>query len=402
VAQPGEPARQIGPAVLAAQPAMLAPGMEPGGTPGQAMTRATDTKACCEAALVDPARIDQLPTTFGALPVAMDLLAPLDATRATGVTPITGIANLLWPRHFPGEPRIIFLQPFDPDKTPVVLVHGLISTPGVWGPLVAGLEADPRIRDCCQFWFFYYPTGQPVPLSALQLREALNAAVARTGLERPMILVGHSMGGILSRAQVSRITPARADAILPGVSELPEYNRVRRALIFEPRDDVSRAIFLFTPHRGSRLASNSLGALAVRLIRLPDTLVSEMEQALHQLAGASSRRMPTSIHGLSPGSDFLRALDATTPVVPVHSILGNRGRGDGSRGSDGVVPVQSARVAAAESELIVPTGHGGFGHPAAVAEIKRIILQDVAQQRAGSEAVEDPGVEAGTRAKRGL
>jgi len=372
----------------------------PGITPDAVRGGATDGAACCEAALVDPTRIEQLPTASGTLPLAMDLLAPIDATRATGVTPMTGIANLLWPRHFAGDPRIVFLRPFDPDKTPVVLVHGLLSTPGVWAPLVAELEADPRIRDCCQFWFFYYPTGQPVPLSALQLREALTAAVAHTGLDRPMILVGHSMGGILSRAQVSRMTPTRAEAILPGVSKLPDYNRLRRALIFEPRDDVSRAIFLFTPHRGSRLASNSVGALALRLIRLPDTLVSEMEQALQQLAGATSQRMPTSIQGLSPRSAFLRALNATTPTVPVHTVLGNRGRGDGSRGSDGVVPVQSARIAAAESELIVPTGHGGFGHPAAVAEIKRIILADVAQQRTGSEALGDPAIEPGTGARR--
>jgi hypothetical protein len=73
--------------------------------------------------------------------------------------------------------------------------------------------------------------------------------------------------------------------------------------------------------------------------------------------------------------------------VPVHSVIGNRGRGDGSAGSDGVVPVRSARVAGAESELIVPTGHGGFGHPAAVAEIKRIILMDVEQQRAGVQHI---------------
>jgi hypothetical protein len=84
----------------------------------------------------------------------------------------------------------------------------------------------------------------------------------------------------------------------------------------------------------------------------------------------------------------------------VHTVLGNRGLGDGSRGSDGVVPVQSARIAAAESELIVPTGHGGFGHPAAVAEIKRIILADVAQQRTGSEALGDPAIEPGTGVRR--
>jgi hypothetical protein len=194
------------------------------------------------------------------------------------------------------------------------------------------------------------------------------------------------MGGILSRAQVSRISPTRAETILPGVSELAEYNRVRRALTFEPRTDVSRVVFLFVPHRGSRLAANSAGALVIRLIRLPDTLLNETEHALNQLAGVESRRLPTSIHGLSPRSRFLRVLDATEPTVPVHSIIGNRGRGDGTRGSDGVVPIHSARVPAAESELVVPTGHGGFDHPKAVEELKRIILLDVAERRAANDS----------------
>ncbi len=343
----------------------------------------TDT-GCCQAALVDPTMIEAVPTAAGTLPVAMDLQAPLIATKATGLRTTAALANLLRPGRFTGEPRIVFLQPFAADKTPLVLVHGLLSTPGIWEPLVTQLLADPQIRACCQLWFFYYPTGQPVPLSALQLRQALDGAVAHTGLDRPMILIGHSMGGILSRAQVSSISPTRAEGILPGVSALSDYNRVRKALIFEPRTDVSRVVFLFTPHRGSRLAANGAGALMIRLIRLPDTLLTETEHAVDQLAGTESRRLPTSIHGLSPRSRFLRVLDATEPTVPVHTILGNRGRGDGSSGSDGVVPVHSARLASAESELVVPTGHGGFDHPQAVAELKRIILQDVAAQRAGA------------------
>ena len=80
-------------------------------------------------------------------------------------------------------------------------------------------------------------------------------------------------------------------------------------------------------------------------------------------------------------------------MVPVLSIIGNRGRGDGSAGSDGVVPVRSARVTSAESELIVPTGHGGFDHPAAVAELKRIILLDVAKQEATDGLTAAPVVE---------
>lgn len=342
-------------------------------------------RGCCEAVLVDPDQVNVVETPAGPLPIAMDLFAPIQATKATGIRPMAAVANLVRPGHFTGEPRIVFLEPFNPGKTPVVLVHGLLSTPGIWKPLVTQLLAVPQIRDCCQIWFFYYPTGQPVPLSALQLRDALDDVVTRTGLKRKMILIGHSMGGILSRAQVSQMSPERAEQILPGVTELPQTHRVRRALVFEPRADVSRVIFLFVPHQGSQLAANGFGALAVRLIRLPDTLLNEAEHVLDQLAGHESRRLPTSIHGLSPRSAFLNALSATQPTVPVHSIIGNRGRGDGRSGSDGVVPVRSARLPGAESELVVPTGHGGFDHPDAVSEIKRIILTDVAQQQTAEQ-----------------
>ncbi len=328
---------------------------------------------CCEAALANPNRVQSVRTVHGDLQLAMDLETPLAATSATGPRLGSGLANLLRPGRFTGRPRIVFLQPFDPDKIPVVLVHGLMSTPRMWEPLVKDLLTDPEIRARCQFWFFYYPTGQPVPLSALQLREALDDAVKAHGVNQPMILLGHSMGGILSRAQVSRLTLAEAETLLPGVSALPESSLARRALVFEPRTDVSRVVFLFTPHRGSRLASSGLGAWGIRLIRLPDTLLGELAAAADQLPGTGRLRLPTSIQGLSPESQFLRVLDRTRPKVPTHSIVGDRGRGNGVASSDGVVPYTSSHIPSAESELVVPTGHGGFAHPQSVAELKRII-----------------------------
>jgi len=334
---------------------------------------------CCEAALVDPKRVQTVRTAHADLPLAMDLETPLAATSVTGPRLGAGIANLLRPGGFTGHPRIVFLQPFDPDKVPVVLVHGLMSTPRMWQPLVLDLLADPEIRAHCQFWFFYYPTGKPVPLSALQLREALDDAVRTHGVRRPMILVGHSMGGILSRAQVSRLTLEDARPMVPRVASLPETSVVRRALVFEPRTDVARVVFLFTPHRGSRLASSGLGAWGIRLIRIPDTLLTELGIGAEELSGLRGNRLPTSIHGLSPQSQFLRALDGTEPTVPTHSIIGDRGRGDGEASSDGVVPYSSSHLASARSELVVPSGHGGVAHPQAVAELKRIIRLTLAE-----------------------
>ncbi len=352
---------------------------------------------CCDAALVDPERISDIGTRHGELPVAMDWESALADIRVTGPRFGSGLINLVRPGAFMGEPRIVFLSPFDPDKTPVVLVHGLLSTPRLWAPLVNELMADPGFRACCQIWFFYYPTGQPVPLSALQLREALDQAVAAHRPRKPMILIGHSMGGILSRAQVSGITEEEAETIFPGVSQLPDYKRVRRGLVFEPRTDVSRVVFLFTPHRGSRLASSGLASWGIRLIRLPSNLLDEMIAVSGYLAGAEVERLPTSIHGLSPDSPFLRVLDSTRPVVPAHTILGDRGRGDGWAGSDGVVPYSSAHLPVAESELVVPTGHGGIAHPETVKELLRIIDLAIRETREGTRSA-SVGTRAPTRA----
>jgi hypothetical protein len=199
-----------------------------------------------------------------------------------------------------------------------------------------------------------------------------------------MILVGHSMGGILSRLQVSRLTLEDAQTVLPNVASLPETSVVRRTLVFEPRTDVSRVVFLFTPHRGSRLASSGVGAWAIRLIRIPDTLLTELGIGAEELSSTlRGSRLPTSIHGLSPQSEFLRALNQTQPTVPTHSVIGDRGRGDGVASSDGVVPYTSSHLASAESELVVPTGHGGFAHPQALAELKRILRLTLAEAPPG-------------------
>src|SRR5262245_876533 len=172
--------------------------------------------------------------------------------------------------------RLTFLQPYDPEKIPIVLIHGLISTPRMWAPVVKGLMAVPEIRERYQFWFFYYPTGQPIPLSALQLRDALDEALLAHQVKPSLILIGHSMGGILARAQVSRITPEAADEILPNVSELSVDRTVRRSLIFEPRTDVQRLIFVCTPHRGSRLATSGIAGLGILLIHLPGWIAEEL------------------------------------------------------------------------------------------------------------------------------
>ena len=162
--------------------------------------------------------------------------------------------------------------------------------------------------------------------------------------------------------------PPRPKKVFPNIGSLPDHSLARNAIIFEPRTDIERIIFMATPHQGSTVAMGNVAALGMGLIDLPTWIISELESL-----SIDTEQLPTSIHGLSPDSQFLQALHAYRPGVPVHSIVGDRGRNDKSKSSDGVVSYSSSHLDFAESELVIPAGHGGFTHPAAIAEIARIL-----------------------------
>ncbi len=313
--------------------------------------------------------------------VAGDLYAPNLATFRRGNPLVLSLRWLFQVDRFSYPTRLIFMQPYDPKRIPVVLVHGLLSTPVMWGEVVNGLQADPVIRKNFQFWAFFYPTGQPIPISALDLRNDLRAAEARYPLPRGMVLVGHSMGGIISRAQVSS---SGGNALFNGVfgadaprvaKRLQKAPLLRDSLIFERDKNVRRVVFVCVPHQGSNIALAGPAGFFASLIRLPNNIVGAVEEVADVVTTMDLHRPPTSIAGLSPRSPFLRALDARPIEVPHHTILGDRGRRNSPNSSDGVVPYSSAHLATAESELVVPSDHGSFRHPAAIAEMRRILRE---------------------------
>jgi hypothetical protein len=172
---------------------------------------------------------------------------------------------------------------------------------------------------------------------------------------------------------------------------------LKEALIFKPRRDVARVIFISTPHRGSVIAQSPIGRIASSLIRKPLEFVKlgpEILQAsvVQEEPGMLKlKRMPNSIDTLAPNDPFVKSMN-TLPLaknIPYHSIIGDRGRGDTPNSSDGVVPYWSSHLAGAQSEKIVPTDHGANQNPQGIAEVIRILKEHVAKQRLSKENAPD-------------
>jgi len=161
------------------------------------------------------------------------------------------------------------------------------------------------------------------------------------------------------------------------------YRCLKEVFVFNHRPEVSRVIFISTPHRGSALATSWVGRFGASLVKTPQSFKSiyaEMKPLLvADSTAAPFNRMPNSVDTLEPNDRFVRAVNKlpTTPGVPYHSIMGDRGRGDTPNSSDGVVPYWSSHLEGAQSELIVNSDHGAQYNRQAIREVARILRMNL-------------------------
>lgn len=306
------------------------------------------------------------------------------------------ILNMMRPAKLEPRRGVLFLEPVAKDKIPLLLVQGLISSPLTWKEMANAIWADPVLRQRYQVWHYVYPSALPYLYSAKNFRDdvdaALKAATASTGKAPPkMVVVGHSMGGLLTKALVGRADTRMWDAAFDRPIEqlelTPADREALRAGLLPRRDPrIGRVVFIAVPHRGSELARGVVGRLGKELVKLPpdylafyDRVVGRNYEALQPEARAVfPRRGISSIEELSDRNPVLQAF-ATLPIVdiPYHQILGQISR---HLQTDAVVPVKSGRIDGARSELVVT----GFGHmlhkrPEVIAEVRRILHEHLAQ-----------------------
>jgi pimeloyl-ACP methyl ester carboxylesterase len=333
---------------------------------------------------IDPLKTEKVSLNKHTFPLAADFDAPSAFLIARERPERLGLSRLMNPAAYADTAMLCQLQQFDPTRTPLIFVHGLQETGASWTPMIDTLRNDPWIREHYQFWFFSYPSGYPYPYSAALFRQNLDGIDRTFPNHKRVVLIGHSMGGMICRLMVTDAgdkiwreffgTPPAKTPMASDTRKLLES-----ALVFNHRPDVQRAIFISTPHRGSDLARNWIGRFGASLVKTPEMFTSVYASTKPLLiadpAARPLNRIPNSIDTLEPNDRFVEAVNKLpiTPGIPYNSIMGDRGRGDTPNSSDGVVPYWSSHLQGAQSELIVDSDHGAQYNPQAIREVERIL-----------------------------
>jgi len=342
--------------------------------------------------LYDPLRTAATET---GLPLARDLTAPLAYSAAESGN--EGLIDFLDPAANEDAATLSMNEPYQPGKIPIVLIHGLASSPITWSHLQNDMRAQPCVVEKYQVWLFRYDTGSPFLATAAELRRQL-ATLRQTydpgGADPSMsriVLVGHSLGGLVSKLQVTssgdELWRSAAKQPLNTIRTDPDtYSRLARSFYFTPAPTVSRVVYIATPHQGSVYATRCVGKISSALVKEPPDWTIRHAQLIRDNPGAFGREMnagiPTSVDLLDPESCILQATNRLPyrPGVALHSIIGDD-RWTCSEGrSDGVVAVSSAHLGGVQSEVFVDASHTGIQlQNETSAEVIRILLAHAAE-----------------------
>jgi len=303
------------------------------------------------------------------------------------------------------RPHLYLMQPYDPNKRILLMVHGLASSPEAWVNVANELMGDEELRQHFQIWQFYYPTNMPIALNHEAIRQTLDDAMRHfdpsggNQASQGMVIVGHSMGGIIARLMVSSSGDALWDRLVAEkVHDKTRLEHIREKvaplLRFDPLPQVERVVFIATPHRGTDKAGSSLGHWIGRMVRMPMATLQKFADVLPDLTsstkGANRRAsIPTSINNLDKSDEFVQAA-ADLPIsmrVHYNSIIARRRPAvplDAS--DDGLVPYWSSHLEGADSEQVVHAGHSVQETPQAVMELKRILHLDIRERASDGTA----------------
>ena len=304
-----------------------------------------------------------------------------------------GLWSLLGGDQIKHRVGVFLLDDYDPNKRPLVMIHGLGSVPLIWAHLSNAVWGADDLRARYQIWQVVYQTDAPLLVARSRVRDYLEGAwrVLDPGGDAPArsgtVLVGHSLGGVIARLLCVDSGDALWNAafLVPPHSldaSVEDLEAIRRIFSFPPYPGIARAIFLAAPHRGI--------SATIALDRLSRALVGRRAQEVHALRRIAQanpdairpemRRVflegwINSVTTLQSEQPVRRAAESLLPphALPYHTIAGVQpGR---RKQTDGFVPLDSTQIPGAASCFVVEAGHRLHDNSQVVAEVMRILRE---------------------------
>jgi pimeloyl-ACP methyl ester carboxylesterase len=328
------------------------------------------------------------------VPLASDPSATLAALYDRSHINRLALWNLIGGRQFALREGLYLLEDYDPNKTPVIMVHGLGRSPMVWAKLTNLIDGDPDLRARYQIWHVIYPTNTPQLLNRLIVQRSLDQAWhildpdGTAPAHQDVTLIGHSMGGVISRLIVSDSD----DVIWKAAFDIPpdqlhgtpaDLAIVDSVFRFHAYPGVTRTIFLAAPHLGSPYVDSLIGQVALRVVHAHapelDALVRvAAENRAHEnplLAKDYEQYGLSSISTLRDAQPVSHAAQSLMPVKGVrYYTFAGKLPGTNPPG-DGFVPLKSATIPGAVSTTVVKDGHQLYLNDEVLAKILEILRQ---------------------------
>ena len=344
----------------------------------------------------DPRESEGLVVANTLLPLETDISTPLARQLSNPDLSLLDTWGLIRPDLAEKVEGLYMVQPYDPDRIPVLMVHGFWSSPLTWMEVFNDLQADPEIRRKYQFWFYMYPTGEPIAFSAARLRDTLGRLRLDCDPEHKnprldqMVVVGHSMGGILAHM----LTIDSGDRLWKSVSKRPVdalkaphsvKSEIRRVFFFRQNSAVNRIVTIASPYGGSSLSNRFTRWALGSVVWLPSRTLELSRLVFEQNGRDVADKLftqQTSMDSLTRKSAVLTLVRNTDvpEEIPHHNIVAVRKGSKPDDWTDGVVSWKSAHRPEVTSEKVIRAGHSEVvRHPETASEIRRILLEHLQQ-----------------------
>ena len=345
----------------------------------------------------DPYQYESIPLAGRTYPLAANFSTPYGLWLAQNNLGKAAYLTLIDRENRLTMPHLYMLEPYNPNKKVIVLVHGLASSPEAWVRLTNDIMGDKVLRENYQVWQVFYSTNMPIIESRLQiyalLKQSFAQVNANAAAKNDAVLIGHSMGGIISRLLVSDADVTKKALSMMSNRQLSKYEKVpivAQRMQIKDIPNFSRAIFISAPHHGTAYADLWFTRAARKIIKLPGaflTAVGDTLQSQDLDFSDLAKQIDQGLiqNGPSDLSHKSKFMAITSDIMPrkgllFHSIMGNDTKSDDPNLiTDGIVPYKSAHLEGAVSEKIIQGGHSIQETPEAVLELRRILRLHLVQ-----------------------